>query len=222
MRTNEARRGSGRSRLSATRRIRNRPEVRDASRSRLLCAQDVGSLWFAERANQHQQAPRCALLDKSRGLEHEGIPLLVSPPVRVVPGTLIGRRKPNGVWPDPAHGLPPRLYLEIKSIRRVADDIQKRLYELAEASLEMKLLYGSVKLNGLNIKNIVDAIIRSTGTDASRSVPFRGRARRCPGTVVPRGGCAPREHDEPSDRRNQYRRSNDASAIRAPRLPGMT
>ena len=97
--------------------------------------------------------------------------------MRVVPGTLIGRRKPDGVWPDPAHGLPPRLYLEIKSIRRVADDIQKRLYELAEASLEMKLLYGSVKLNGLNIKNIVDAISDEVRGEDSRADP--GPIPRC-------------------------------------------
>jgi hypothetical protein len=43
------------------------------------------------------------------------------------------------------------VYLEIKNVRRVADDIQKRLYEIAEASLEMKLLYGSIELRGLGI-----------------------------------------------------------------------
>ena len=84
-------------------------------------------------------------------LELEGIPLLMSPPIRIVPGVLIGRRKPDGVWPDPASGQPPEVYLEVKNIRRVADDIQKRLYELAEASLEMKLLYGRVELRGLGL-----------------------------------------------------------------------
>jgi hypothetical protein len=41
------------------------------------------------------------------------------------------------------------VYLEIKNVRRVSDDIQKRLYEIAEASLEMKLLYGTLELRGL-------------------------------------------------------------------------
>lgn len=86
-------------------------------------------------------------------LEEEGIPLLMSPPVRQVPGLLIGRRKPDGVYPDPASGQPPKLYLEVKSIRRVADDIQKRLYEIAEASLEMKAIYGDLKLEGLNVSS---------------------------------------------------------------------
>ena len=81
----------------------------------------------------------------------EGIPLLMSPPRREVPGVVIGRRKPDGVWPDPATGAPPTLYLEVKRIRRVSDDIQKRLYELAEASLEMKLLYGGQSITGLGI-----------------------------------------------------------------------
>jgi hypothetical protein len=83
----------------------------------------------------------------------EGIPLLMSPPRRVVPGVVIAGRKPDGVWPDPATGEPPVLYLEVKRIRRVADDIQKRLYELAEASLEMKLLYGNLNVQGLGIAN---------------------------------------------------------------------
>ena len=86
-------------------------------------------------------------------LDVEGIPLLMSPPVRQVPGILIGKRKPDGVFPDPASGAAPEVYLEIKNVRRVADDIQKRLYEIAEASLEMKLLYGSIELRGLDIKS---------------------------------------------------------------------
>lgn len=86
-------------------------------------------------------------------LVEEEIPLLMSPPIRYVPGLLISKRKPDGVYPDPALGHPPQLYLEIKNIRRVSDDIQKRLYEIAEASLEMKLLYGNVQLSGLNIQD---------------------------------------------------------------------
>ncbi|WP_139227775.1 hypothetical protein [Nocardioides alpinus] len=79
------------------------------------------------------------------------MPLFMSPPRRVVPGIVIAGRKPDGVWPDPATGEPPAVYLEVKRIRRVADDIQKRLYELAEASLEMKLLYGGATMTGLGI-----------------------------------------------------------------------
>ena len=66
LRTNRSPTRVERSRLSATRRIRTQAEVPDASRSRLLCAHDVGSLRFVERASQHQQGPRCALLDKSQ------------------------------------------------------------------------------------------------------------------------------------------------------------
>lgn len=86
-------------------------------------------------------------------LKREGIPVLMSPPVRQVPGLLIGKRKPDGVYPDPASGKPPILYLEVKSIRRVADDIQKRLYEIAEASIEMKVIYGDLELRGLGVKD---------------------------------------------------------------------
>jgi hypothetical protein len=42
--------------------------------------------------------------------------------------------------------------LEIKNVQRVADDIQKRLYEIAEASVEMKTLYGLLRLRGLNVR----------------------------------------------------------------------
>jgi hypothetical protein len=86
-------------------------------------------------------------------LAAEGIPLLMSPPIRRVPGMLVRQRKPDGVYPDPAYNLPPRLYLEIKNVRRVADDIQKRLYELAEAAIEMKVLYGTLQLHGLDIRD---------------------------------------------------------------------
>lgn len=93
-------------------------------------------------------------------LAAERIPLLMSPPVRQVPGILVGKRKPDGVFPDPASQLAPRVYLEIKNVRRVADDIQKRLYEIAEASLEMKLLYGTIRLEGMDLhltKEVVEA-----------------------------------------------------------------
>lgn len=89
-------------------------------------------------------------------LKEEQIPVLMSPPVRQVPGLLISKRKPDGVYPDPASGQPPKLYLEVKNVRRVADDIQKRLYEIAEASLEMKALYGDIKLEGLGITDTSD------------------------------------------------------------------
>lgn len=85
-------------------------------------------------------------------LRDEGIPIAMSPPVRQVPTLLVARRKPDGVYPDPATGQAPRLYLEIKNLRRVSDDIQKRLYEIVEASLEVKLLYGTVKLQGLGVR----------------------------------------------------------------------
>jgi hypothetical protein len=91
-------------------------------------------------------------------LQYEGIPILMSPPVRQVPGLLIRKRKPDGVYPDPATGAAPKLYLEIKNIRRVADDIQKRLYEVAEASLEMKFLYGDLRLQGLDLRSTRDVV----------------------------------------------------------------
>lgn len=89
----------------------------------------------------------------------EGIPIFMSPPRRAVPGILVTQRKPDGVSPDPSSFEPPQLYLEIKNIKRVADDIQKRLYEVAEASLEMKLLYGALELRGLNLKSTKEVIL---------------------------------------------------------------
>ncbi|HEV7731525.1 MAG TPA: hypothetical protein VGR62_05150 [Candidatus Binatia bacterium] len=91
-------------------------------------------------------------------LRAEGIPILMSPPIRQVPGVLIGRRKPDGVYPDPVTDEPPKVYLEIKNVRRVSDDIQKRLYEVAEASLEMKLLYGTLRLRGLAVSRPSDVL----------------------------------------------------------------
>ena len=54
------------------------------------------------------------------------------------------------------------LYLEVKRIRRVADDIQKRLYELAEASLEMKLLYGELEVRSLGLSHVDQVAHEST------------------------------------------------------------
>lgn len=85
-------------------------------------------------------------------LIEEGIPIAMAPPIRGVAGVLTrANRKPDGVFPDPATGLAPRVYLEIKRVNRVSDDIQKRLYEIAEVSLEMKTLYGQMALIGLNL-----------------------------------------------------------------------
>jgi len=83
----------------------------------------------------------------------EGIPRLMSPPVRQVPGLLVGLRKPDGIYPDPKSGRAPQVYLEIKNVRRVSDDIQKRLYEIAEVSLEMKVLYGDLNLHGFQVED---------------------------------------------------------------------
>jgi len=85
-------------------------------------------------------------------LIEEGIPIVMAPPIRGVAGVLTrAKRKPDGVFPDPATGLAPKVYLEIKRVNRVSDDIQKRLYEIAEVSLEMKTLYGRLVLRGLNL-----------------------------------------------------------------------
>lgn len=86
-------------------------------------------------------------------LEFEGVPLRMSG--AWTRGLLVARRKPDGVWPDPESGQAPRLYLEIKKINRVADDIQKRLYEIAEVSLEMKFLYGDLRLKGMALDNLL-------------------------------------------------------------------
>jgi len=122
---------------------------------------------FADIASSAIALRRGDLDRKSRGgiealfrqrLADEGIGVYMSPPVRHVPGLLIAKRKPDGVFPDPATGEPPILYLEIKNVRRVADDIQKRLYEIAEASLEMKFLYGALRLEGLAVRNTKDVL----------------------------------------------------------------
>jgi hypothetical protein len=113
-------------------------------------------------------------------LRAEGIPLLMSPPIRHVPGLLIARRKPDGVYPDPSASRPPTLYLEIKNVRRVADDIQKRLYEIAEASLEMKLLYGNLQLEGLGLKSTRDVVEKTPALRAA----IRQRIVAAPPAVV--------------------------------------
>lgn len=98
-------------------------------------------------------------------LAAERIPVLMAPPIRAVPGILVSKRKPDGVWPDPSAHEPPIVYLEIKNLRRVADDIQKRLYEIAEASLEMKFLYGKLDLRGLALPSTEHVL---SGTDRIR------------------------------------------------------
>lgn len=98
------------------------------------------------------------------------IPLLMSPPIRSVPGLLIPRRKPDGVYPDPGSGQRPKVYLEIKNVQRVADDIQKRLYEIAEASIEMKAIYGRLRLHGLNLRSTL-------GVEANSALRAKIRAQ---------------------------------------------
>ncbi|HVV87233.1 MAG TPA: hypothetical protein VHE35_29535 [Kofleriaceae bacterium] len=122
---------------------------------------------FEEVAVKAEALRRGDLGRKARGgiealfrarLQAERIPVVMAPPNREVPGLLVAKRKPDGVWPDPATGEAPRLYLEIKNLRRVSDDIQKRLYEIAEAAIEMKLLYGGLELRGLAIPTIRQVI----------------------------------------------------------------
>jgi len=122
---------------------------------------------FADVASRAMALRRGDLDRKSRGgiealfrerLAEERIGVFMSPPIRHVPGILIGRRKPDGVYPDPATGEPPIIYLEIKNVRRVADDIQKRLYEVAEAAIEMKFLYGALRVEGLALTNTSDVL----------------------------------------------------------------
>lgn len=87
-------------------------------------------------------------------VEFEGLPIRMGG--AWTSGILIDRRKPDGVYPDPATGLAPELYLEIKKVNRVRDDIQKRLYEIAEVSLEVKFLYGNLQLQGLDHPTLLD------------------------------------------------------------------
>jgi hypothetical protein len=84
-------------------------------------------------------------------------------------GLLVSRRKPDGVYPDPATGRAPELYLEVKKINRPRDDIQKRLYEIAEVSLEVKFLYGDLRLRGLNLRLLLSDEDRDAAQAALRS-----------------------------------------------------
>jgi hypothetical protein len=113
------------------------------------------SVSLRERDLSRKQRGGVEALLRAR-LASEGIPLAMSPPLRQVPALLVTRRKPDGVYPDPKTGRAPRVLLEIKSIRRVSDDIQKRLYEIAETSLEMKLLYGTLQLRGFALDSTHD------------------------------------------------------------------
>ena len=84
-------------------------------------------------------------------------------------GILSERRKPDGVYPDPQTGRAPELYLEIKKVNRVRDDIQKRLYEIAEVSLEVKFLYGNLRLSGLGRATLLDDESRPQAREALRA-----------------------------------------------------
>lgn len=84
-------------------------------------------------------------------------------------GLLVDCRKPDGVYPDPAGGEAPKLYLEVKKVNRVRDDIQKRLYEIAEVSLEVKFLYGSLALKGLGLAGLLEDDRREEARAALRT-----------------------------------------------------
>lgn len=116
-------------------------------------AQKSVALRAADLKRKRRGSVEALLRDRLRA---EGIPIFMSPPVRRVPGLLVSQRKPDGVFPDPSTGQAPRLYLEIKNVRRVSDDIQKRLYEIAEASIEMKALYGKLHLRGLDLETTIE------------------------------------------------------------------
>lgn len=116
-------------------------------------AQKSVALRASDLARKKRGAVEKLLRDRLVG---EGIPLCMSPPLRRIAGLLVDQRKPDGVYPDPDTGEAPKLLLEIKGIRRVSDDIQKRLYEIAETSLEMKILYGDLELRGLQLDSMTD------------------------------------------------------------------
>lgn len=160
--------------------VKNRLPVRRAF-------SDVASSAIALRAGDLGRKSRGGIeaLFRER-LAAERIPILMSPPVRQVPGILIGKRKPDGVFPDPARSAAPRVYLEIKNVRRVADDIQKRLYEIAEASLEMKFLYGALRLQGLALKSTRE-VLENPGKLRAQ---LRGQIVRVRPTVVVLMLCA--------------------------------
>jgi hypothetical protein len=112
-------------------------------------------------------------------LEFEGLPIRMRGAWTA--GLLVDRRKPDGVFPDPATGEPPRLYLEIKKVNRVRDDIQKRLYENAEVSLEVKFLYGRLQLSGLDLPGLLTEDARP---EARRSLREQ-ITRATPAVVAP-------------------------------------
>jgi len=156
---------------------------------------------FADIAKKAAVLRRSDLDRRSKGsieelfrerLAVEGIPILMSPPVRHVPGLLIGKRKPDGIYPDPAENAPPILYLEIKNVRRVADDIQKRLYEVAEASLEMKILYGSLELRGFALTS-TKAVLDGCSEYRSK---LRAQIKKALPTVVVLMLCAKAEAEK--------------------------
>jgi hypothetical protein len=64
--------------------------------------------------------------------------------------------------------LLPRDLLEVKKINRPRDDIQKRLYEIAEVSLEVKFLYGDLRLEGLALSELLGDIHRPAAQSALR------------------------------------------------------
>ena len=56
----------------------------------------------------------------------------------------------------------------MKKINRVADDLQKRVYEIAEVSLDLKFLYGTLKLEGLNLPRLIGQAEREEAGQALR------------------------------------------------------
>ncbi|MCB1037586.1 MAG: hypothetical protein KDD47_27385, partial [Acidobacteria bacterium] len=86
---------------------------------------------------------------------------------------------------------PPLLYLEIKNIRRVSDDIQKRLYEIAETALEMKTLYGDLQLVGQQVSDTAQV-----DTDPSIRKRIRAQLTASPPTVVAFFICAKAEAEK--------------------------
>jgi hypothetical protein len=56
----------------------------------------------------------------------------------------------------------------VKKINRPRDDIQKRLYEIAEVSLEVKFLYGDLQLRGLNLRLLLSDEDRGAAQAALR------------------------------------------------------
>ncbi len=106
-------------------------------------------------------------------LEFEGLPIRMGG--AYTSGLLVTRRKPDGVYPDPDTGRAPELCLEVKKINRPRDDIQKRLYEIAEVSLELKFLYGDLRLRGLNLRSL---LAESEREDARTTLRMQIQAAR--------------------------------------------